>query len=333
LPDEVAFTLEVKGEAAHEYKVPPRELIAVPTARGLQIAFAAKGGRRTLQLEADMAYVFKPSDDGPELTGIGPPPHGERPESPVRNGPKAEVGRPARAGTDAALTIPVKVLVDQTERQTQEAWEPRLRKRIAAASDILERQCRVKLDVVAVDTWESDNRLTDLTELLRDFEGKVKVQKARIAIGFTGQPFPHVTGQRVGVIQQPLRSHILIREGYPRAESERLEVVVHEVGHFLGAPHSPEPESVMRARVGDGRARKDDFPVSFDPLNALVVNLVADDMRGRQPKTLTDLSRPTRERLAQLYAEIAPTVPQDPTPPKYIALLGLRPQAPQPTKP
>jgi hypothetical protein len=333
LPDEVVFTLTAEGGAAHEHKVPPRELIAVPTARGLQVAFAAKGGRRTLQLEVDMAYVFKPSADGPGLTGIGPRPRGERPESPERDGPKAAEGRPARAGTGAALTIPVKILVDQAEPQTQEGWEPRLRKRVAAASDVLERQCRVKLDVVAVDSWESDNRLTDFSDLLRDFEGKVKVQKARIAIGFINRPLPNPVGQRVGAIQQPLRSHILIREGYPRTEAERAEVVVHEVGHFLGAPHSPEPESVMRARVGDGRVRKEDFPISFDPLNALVVNLVADDMRGREPKTLADLSRPTRERLAQLYAEIAPTIPEDPTPPKYISLLGLKPKTPEPAKP
>src|SRR6516162_9151630 len=87
LPDEVVFTLTAEGGAAQEHRVPPRELIAVPTARGLRIAFAAKGGRRTLQLEVDMAYVFKPSADGPELTGIGPPPPDKRPESSERGRP------------------------------------------------------------------------------------------------------------------------------------------------------------------------------------------------------------------------------------------------------
>jgi hypothetical protein len=308
-------------------------LIAVPAAGGISITFPTKGGRRTLQLEADMAYVFGDSADGLELTGIGPPPRRERPQLVGREPPRAAEDRPARARPKGALTVPVMVLVDQAEPMTREAWEPRLRKRIAAASAILERQCRVKLDVVGVDTWESDNRFTDLSELLRDFEGKVKAQKARIAIGFTSQRFPLVAGQHLGAIRQPLVSHILVRECYPRTEPERLEVLVHELGHFLGATHSPEGGSAMRADLGDGRARKSDFPIGFDPLNALAVNLVAEDMGGREPKSLGDLSRPTRERLAQLHEEISPTIPKDPTPPKYLSLLGLKPPTPGADKP
>ena len=52
----------------------------------------------------------------------------------------------------------------------------------------------------------------------------------------------------------PLHTHILIREWKPRTEPERLEVLVHELGHFLGACHSPENDSVMRPLLGDGRA-------------------------------------------------------------------------------
>jgi hypothetical protein len=55
------------------------------------------------------------------------------------------------------------------------------------------------------------------------------------------------------------------------------------------------------------------------------MNLVAEEMRDRELKTLADLSRPTRERLAQVYEEIAPSIPKDNTPAKYISLLGLKP--------
>lgn len=321
-PQEVSFTLTAPGEAGQDYKLAPHDLMSVPAAGGLQISFAVKGDRRAHQLDTDTAYYFGASDDGPELKGIGPP----RRDEPA----PARPGKPAAARTKEPLKIAVKILVDQAEPLTQEGWEPRLRKRVAAASAILERQCRVKLEVESVGTWESDGRVTELNELLRDFEGKVKVKPARLAIGFTSQRFPHVAGQHLGAIRQPLSSHIILREWFPRTEPERLEVLVHELGHFLGATHSPEVRSMMRPNLGDGRAVRTDFPIGADPLNALIMSLVADDLRGHEARSLGDLSRPTRERLAQLYDEIRPTLPQDHTPEKYLRLLGLKPAEPAP---
>jgi hypothetical protein len=314
--EEVAFTLTAPGEASQDYKLPPRDLISVPTGGGLEITFPAKGGRRSHQVAADAAYYFSTSDAGLELKGVGPAPEKALPL----------LGRPPKG----LLKVAIKILVDQAEPMEQEAWEPRLRKRVAAASAILERQCRVQLDIESVGTWESDARLTELNELLRDFEGKVKPKPARLAIGFTSLRFPHVAGQHLGAIRQPLSTHIIVREWYPRTETERLEVLVHELGHFFGATHSPEDSSAMRPRLGDGRALRPDFLIGADPLNALVMNLVADDLRGREAKRLGDLSRATRERLAQLYAEIGPTLPKDPTADKYVRLLGVDPQPPAP---
>jgi hypothetical protein len=317
--EEIAFTLTPPGGAGQDYKVPARDLISVPTAGALQISFAAKGGRRSHRLDTDMAYYFGATDDGPELKGIGPPPRREGPATP-------EPGKPATAPAKGLLKISVKLFVDQAEPLEQEAWEPRLRKRVAAAAEILERQCRVKLEVESVGTWESDNRLTELNELLRDFEEKVKPKPARLAIGFTSQRFPHAPGQHLGAIRRPLSSHLLAREWFPRTETERLEVLVHELGHFLGATHSPEDTSAMRPNLGDGRALRSDFPIGADPLNALVMNLVADDLRGHEAKGLGELSRPTRERLAQLYGEIGPAIPKDHVAEKYLNLLGLKPR-------
>ena len=72
----------------------------------------------------------------------------------------------------------------------------------------------------------------------------------------------------------PLHSHILVREWSPQmSEPERLEFLVHELGHFLGASHSPEPDSVMRPVLGDqpGRSARA-FRIRFDPVNTLVMS-------------------------------------------------------------
>ena len=86
-----------------------------------------------------------------------------------------------------------------------------LRRRIAAASAILEQTCRVQLKVVAVGTWNSDNRTTDFTASLSEFEREMKPYPARVAIGFTSQ-FPIVRGRtHMAGTRGPLHTHILAR--------------------------------------------------------------------------------------------------------------------------
>src|SRR5207249_3791782 len=91
---------------------------------------------------------------------------------------------------------------------------------------------------------------------------------------------------------------------------------------YLGAAHSPEPTSVMRPLLGDGKGNSRYFRAPYDPVNTLVMNLVAEELRGRPLRNLAELSSSTKERLAQVYAEMAKTQPDDPTPPKYLRLLG-----------
>src|SRR5262249_19165218 len=157
-------------------------------------------------------------------------------------------------------------LVDDDEPTARRVWEERLRKRLRAASDIIEKHCRVRFEVAAVETWESDNKLTEFKELHEEFERKVKPGPARLAIGFTSQ-LPHPQGYTdLGTTRCVLHTHILIREWYPRSEPERLEVLVHELGHFLGASHSAEGDSVLRPRLADGKALASSFRIRFDPL-------------------------------------------------------------------
>ena len=69
------------------------------------------------------------------------------------------------------------------------------------------------------------------------------------------------------------------------SEAERLEILVHELGHFLGAVHTADGNSVMRPALGDRRARGRSFRIGFDAPNTLAMNLVADELRSRRCRT------------------------------------------------
>ena len=144
------------------------------------------------------------------------------------------------------------ILADDAEPTVRAIWEKRLRSRLALASDIFERYCRVRFQVSAVDTWASDENIHDFGKSLAEFESRVRPGAGRLAIGFTGR-YQWVPGEsHVGGIRGPLHSHILIREALRQvSEPERLEVLVHELGHFLGAVHAPDNDSVMRPTLGD----------------------------------------------------------------------------------
>ena len=127
----------------------------------------------------------------------------------------------------------------------------------------------------------------------------------------------HMAGTR-----GPLHAHILVREGSPQInEAERLEFLVHELGHYLGAAHSPERQSVMRPVLGDKRAGRSDFHIQFDPVNALAMAMITEEMRRSNISKVSQLQYVTRQRLEQIYRELARTMPEDPAGFQYAGLM------------
>jgi hypothetical protein len=277
-------------------------------------SFAAPGGAKRYLLDANCAYYFGRGRDGRlDLQKVG-----------LGEDGTMDAGRPL-PGT--ALRTPdamihVKILADEEEPARQVVWEQRLRHRIAAASAILEKHCRVGLNVVAVDTWKSDNSITDFTESLREFEQKVDPAPATLAIGFTSQwrmvhGRVHMAGTR-----GPLHPHILVRVGSPEiSEAEKLEFLVHELGHLMGAVHSPEPDSVMRPVLGDNRAGRSDFQIRFDPVNTLIMSMIGEELRRRDVTRLIDLTPNSKRRLGQIYKQLALAMPDDPAGMRYVQLM------------
>jgi len=277
------------------------------------------------RIQANRMYFFADAVGGVELRRIGLAndtaeddvlPAG-LPFDPLSSAPVGATG-PATPG-DAApdpgprVTIPVKILVDDNDPATRPAWEKRIRHRIEAANEILRRTCFVELQVVAVDEWRSREGETDFDRALQEFEREVSPAPARLAIGFTSQ-FKLPRGlTHLGGTRAMLHTHLLMREwSQVASESERLEILLHELGHFLGAAHSPEPESVMRSLLADRKSRSASFRIRFDPLNALAMSLVAQelsrDVRLRPP----DISLPTQFELCKVYSEVERALPDDP---------------------
>jgi hypothetical protein len=127
----------------------------------------------------------------------------------------------------------------------------------------------------------------------------------------------------------PLHSHILVREGSPQiAEPEKLEFLVHELGHYLGASHSPEKTSVMRPVLGDSLAGRPGFHIQFDPVNTLILALFGEEIRRRNVKQLAELSADTRRRLRQIYVQLSQSLPDDPAGMHFVQLMGSATTAP-----
>jgi hypothetical protein len=319
---EVQFTMTPGPGKARQYAVASGDLTVIPVAGAAEITFGAGPARRRYQVDPDAAYYFADFPGGldlKEITFAGGP---ERPDRPGSGRPPEPPGRAAdgvRPAPPRVLTV--KILVDQKEVAVRQSWEERLRRRVAAASQVLEHCCGVKLKVVAVEEWQSDDAPTDLPGLLRDFERRVKAHPAQLAIGFTSQRLSDAGEKQAGVTRMALHDHILMREWRPPSEGGRVDTLLHELGHYLGAVHSPEADSVMRPNLGDNPTARANRGSGFDPVNVLIMNLVAEEVFDRGVKHLSKVSPGTRERLRKIYTEVARTMPDDPSPAQYLGLL------------
>lgn len=209
--------------------------------------------------------------------------------------------------------ITVKLLVDDDEPTHRSIWETRLKDRIHEASKVIEQHSGIQLKVVAVETWESNDREHDFARSLSEFERTVKPHPAQVAIGFSSQYQIEIGRVHMGGTRGPLYPYILLKERAPRMmESERLELLVHELGHFLAASHSPEANSVMRPLLSGGQQRRQGAQIRVDPVNTLLMAMTGDELRNPGVTSIKDFSRSTRERMMEIYGMLTKAIPEDP---------------------
>lgn len=309
----VALTAD---RAPQSLSIPPGECRTVFAETVVRIRSAAAGANTEVSLEPDCAYyVGEPAGDLP--LGVAKIPLNEA---------AGRAWRPLSPGAielrDAGV-ITVKILVDDDEVRPRTAWERILRERIAKASAVLAAHSGVSLRIVAVDQWDSEDGQPDFSRSMDEFEREVLPAPAQVAIGFSSQ-YAITTGRvHLGGTRGPLHSHIMLKERSRGVlETERLELIVHELGHVLGASHSPEPDSVMRPVITGGLQRAAGARVRFDPPNTLLTALVAQELRQRRVHSFSDVMPETHRRMREIYAAIEPTIPDDPAASQFMQLVA-----------
>ena len=318
----VSFQAVLDNQRVQNVTLEPGDSRPLLAESGVSIKANIGGKLQEIALDPDCAYfIGKASDDGPlGLVKIGLGETGSRVWQPLSPG--------AIELRDAGV-INVKVLVDDDEVRPRAVWERVIRERIAKASAVLEAHCGVTLRITAVDVWDSDDAQIDFSQSMSEFEREVLPAPAQIAIGFSSQ-YEIAKGRvHLGGTRGPLHSHIILKERSRNVlETERLELLVHELGHVLGASHSPEPNSVMRPVITGGLQRAAGARVQFDPPNTLLMALMGQEIRQRRVGEFGDVMPDTRRRMREIYAAIEPTLPDDPAANQYLQLVasaGARP--------
>ncbi|MDC0936074.1 hypothetical protein OAS39_07290, partial [Pirellulales bacterium] len=287
-----------------EVRLPPGETQSFFFTGRFELVVSQGGSRAQVSVTPGRAYyIARREVDGAvtvEQIGLG------------ERGPALRLGDAGPSASEPSV-IPVKLLLDEDEPTRRDLWEPRLRERLEVASEVFALHAGIRFRVVSIERWDSNDRIREFEKTLREFEREVDPAPARVAIGFSSQYRVESGRFHLGGTRGALHSHILIKERATNVlETERRELLVHELGHFLGASHSVEPNSVMRPILSGGLQRRTGATIKFDPVNSLLMSLVSDEMRRNPVNSLADLSAQTRRRMGQIYTALQPTLPDDP---------------------
>jgi len=206
------------------------------------------------------------------------------------------------------VRVPVKVLADEEHPAQPAVWQEEFQRLFRSVSEIFQQYCRVRFEVVGADTWQSDNALgQDFGKLFEEFRREVSPEPGRLAVGMTSQwklghpnhvPAPYIP---------PLSTHLLLPAPQKNlSDQEVFLLLLHQLGHWLGAVETPEPGTIMSQNFYADRERAFKEGLRFDPVNTLAMNLLAEEIRRRPIRTLSEVPRSTRRYLQAIYLSLNP---------------------------
>lgn len=222
------------------------------------------------------------------------------------------IASPLSSKSHAGKVVLVRLCVDEEERSPEPDWQARLARRLVAASKVISKYADVRFVVRDTGRWDSDDRTNDLRDSLTEFEKEMSADGVRLVIGFSSQYKIRVGRNHLGGTRGPLRRHILVRESADAmSEREQVEVLVHELGHFMCASHSADPNSAMRPVVGDRKAKSPDFQIGFDEPNARILRTVGQELRDRHVTEFGELSPRSLKIMRKSYQKLNRNLPAD----------------------
>ena len=153
--------------------------------------------------------------------------------------------------------------------------------------------------------------------------GRFNPGPARLAIGFTGPVRKPARREDMGGTRAPsVRTSSSASGAAKSPSSDELEMLVHELGHFLGAAHSPNNYSVMRPDIGHRHARS---PISTSVSTPRTRWLCTGGRGASHPHPSPDSPLPTPAcQQGPAERSVPPAsrrTPDDPAAPRYLAML------------
>jgi hypothetical protein len=309
-PDAVTLTLTEPGREKQSVTLQPAQVAPLGVGGPAVLVVPATPQHLAYNLDPYNAYVIVPdAQTGRRLEGV------ELPGMPLDQDTKPG-GSPKRE----PVRVPVTLMVDDADPRAEALWKDLLGKRLAAASAMFEAHCGIKFEPAGFAVWKSDPQAATVPELLADFQQKQKAPPGGLVIGWTSRKVEEKPKEPApfGGSRHAPATHLLMREWAPREEAERTEALVHHLGRAFGAVPVPDVGSVMREQLGNGLALHAQYKMRFDPLNALVLNVWADERRNGKVETAADLSPAGRARLKRVYAALLKAKPGDPSALAYI---------------
>ena len=306
-PADVALAIAEPGEKPRKHTIRSHHVQPVTLAGPASLTSPDRKWD-SIRVEPYRAYVIQADEMGRvRVEGILP----DRPAGRGAGSDKALRDAPKRDSVRRdPVKVPVTLLVDDADPRTTARWRADVRKRFDAAARILEAQTGFRLEVEGFATWKSDRKVTSPEAQLSTFEARVRVKAGGLAIGFISRKMNDGKDVPFGACRGVGAAHVLVREWVPKDEGEQVEVLLRYLAIALGAVESADSESVMRSQLGDGQALFAHFVIRLDPLNALALNLWADQRRAG----VMDLAvvRPAdRPRLLAIYRALAAGLPAD----------------------